>query len=111
MLARFASDSSVAVTAHTAGEGRAVLVAFLPTLSWFKPALPSRPIDICARDDPVRLVLYASTLTINIQTLEDRNRTSLLSTYVQDRPSVRQRLLLPISAAGLRHGGGCSPGR
>jgi hypothetical protein len=53
VLARFASDNSVAATVHTAGNGRAVLVAFLPSLSWFKPALPSRPIDICARDDPV----------------------------------------------------------
>lgn len=53
VLARFASDHSVAATIHTAGNGRAALVAFLPSLSWFKPALPSRPIDICARDDPL----------------------------------------------------------
>ena len=81
MLARFASDSSVAATAHAAGEGRAVLVAFLPALSWFKPALPSRPIDICARDDAARLVLCASTLAISIQTLEDSNQNSTLSAY------------------------------
>ena len=53
VLARFASDNSAAVTLHTIGAGRAVLVAFLPALTWFKTALPSRPIDIRARDDPV----------------------------------------------------------
>ena len=29
-----------------------MFIAILPSLSWFKPALPSRPIDICPRDGP-----------------------------------------------------------
>ena len=43
-------DGTPAVTVRAAGEGRALFYAFLPSLSYFKPAIPSRPIDICPRD-------------------------------------------------------------
>lgn len=52
VLARFGSDGSPAATVRSAGAGRAVFIGFLPSLSYFKPALPSRPIDICPRDGP-----------------------------------------------------------
>lgn len=40
-----------AVTARNAGRGRAMYAAFLPGLSYFKPAIPFRPVDRSSRDD------------------------------------------------------------
>ena len=51
VLAHF-SDGSPAGISHTVGLGRAVFLGWLPSLSYFKPALPSKPIDICPRDGP-----------------------------------------------------------
>jgi len=45
------SDGSPAVTIKVNGKGRAVYCAFLPGLTYFKPALPRRPVDRSSRDD------------------------------------------------------------
>lgn len=45
------SDGAPAVTVRTAGRGRAMYCAFLPGLSYFKPALPRRPVDRGHRAD------------------------------------------------------------
>jgi hypothetical protein len=44
-------DSSPAVTRRAAGSGRATYCAFLPGLSYYKPAIPLRPVDRGATDD------------------------------------------------------------
>ncbi len=36
---------SVAITVHTYGRGRAMVCGFLPGLSYFRPAIPIRPLD------------------------------------------------------------------
>jgi hypothetical protein len=50
VLGRFA-DGSPAITLRAAGKGRALYCGFLPGLSYFKPALPLRPVDRGSRDD------------------------------------------------------------
>ena len=45
------SDGTPAITVRTAGRGRAMYCAFLPGLSYFKPALPRRPVDRGHRAD------------------------------------------------------------
>lgn len=44
-------DESSAVTQHDVGSGRATYCAFLPSLSYYKPAIPLRPVDRGATDD------------------------------------------------------------
>ena len=44
-------DDAVAVTTHRVGKGRATCCAFLPGLSYYKPAIPKRPVDRGATDD------------------------------------------------------------
>lgn len=44
-------DGSPAVTVHKAGKGEAIYCAFLPGLSYFKPALPVKPVDRGSSDD------------------------------------------------------------
>lgn len=44
-------DGSPAVTVNQVGKGRATCIAFLPGLSYFKPAIPKRPMDRGATDD------------------------------------------------------------
>jgi hypothetical protein len=43
-LATFADDTP-AVTQHNVGKGQVVFIGFLPGLSYFKPAMPRRPVD------------------------------------------------------------------
>ena len=50
MEGRF-SDGSPAVTIKANGKGQAVYCAFLPGLTYFKPALPKRPVDRSSWDD------------------------------------------------------------
>ena len=50
VLATYDSDGTPASTHRRVGEGQAVAIAFLPSLAYFKPSLPNRPIDICPRD-------------------------------------------------------------
>jgi len=45
------SDKSPAITRRNCGAGTAVYCAFLPGLSYFKPAIPKRPLDVNSRDD------------------------------------------------------------
>lgn len=49
-LSAFA-DGSPAVTEHATGKGKAIYTAFLPGLTYFKPAIPKRPVDRGATDD------------------------------------------------------------
>lgn len=44
-------DNSPAVTKHTLGKGHATYCGFLPSLSYYKPAIPLRPVDRGATDD------------------------------------------------------------
>jgi len=48
--ARF-SDGSPALTVKSNGKGAATYCSFLPGLTYFKPALPLRPVDRSSRDD------------------------------------------------------------
>eukprot|EP01052_Picozoa_sp_SAG31_P011090 SAG31_NODE_621_length_13502_cov_18.057002_3_plen_515_part_00 len=50
VLARFGSDQTAAATIRQVGKGRAVFHGFFPSIAYFAPALPNRPIDICPRD-------------------------------------------------------------
>src|SRR5262249_42779779 len=45
------SDGTPALTSNVRGKGTAYYFAFLPGLSFFKPALPLRPVDRGASDD------------------------------------------------------------
>ena len=49
-VATFA-DGGPAVITHAEGKGKVWYVAFLPGLSYFKPAIPPRPVDRGATDD------------------------------------------------------------
>ena len=49
-IAKF-KDGSPAVTRRAIGKGEATYCAFLPGLSYFKPAIPKRPVDRGATDD------------------------------------------------------------
>ena len=44
-------DNSPALTQHDVGSGLATYCAFLPSLSYYKPAIPLRPVDRGATDD------------------------------------------------------------
>jgi len=44
-------DAAPAVTLKGTGKGQACYSAFLPGLTYFKPALPKRPVDRSSRDD------------------------------------------------------------
>jgi hypothetical protein len=44
-------DGSAAVTVRKVGQGRAIYCAFLPALSYYKPAIPLRPVDRSSADD------------------------------------------------------------
>lgn len=44
-------DGSPAVTLHRAGSGRAIYCGFLPGLSYYRPAIPARPVDRGSTDD------------------------------------------------------------
>ncbi len=50
VLGKF-SDGSPAVTQKDTSEGTAIYCAFLPGLSYFKPAMPMRPVDRGSRND------------------------------------------------------------
>src|ERR1043166_687089 len=63
------ADGSSAVTVKSAGAGTATFCAFLPSLSYLKPALPRRPVDRSSRDD---------SLAHFIPTQFDRGAISLL---------------------------------
>lgn len=45
------SDHQPAFTSRASGKGKAVYCAFLPSLTYFQPAIPKRPVDRGATDD------------------------------------------------------------
>jgi len=45
------SDGTPAISRNAVGKGTAIYCAFLPGLTYFKPALPKRPVDRSSRDD------------------------------------------------------------
>ncbi len=45
------SDGAPAITTKVNGKGKAIYCAFLPSLSYYKPAIPKRPVDRGATDD------------------------------------------------------------
>lgn len=45
------SDGSPAIVTKTTGKGKTIYCAFLPSLSYYKPAIPLRPVDRGASDD------------------------------------------------------------
>jgi hypothetical protein len=50
VLGKF-SDGSPAVSQRTAGKGQAIYCGFLPALSYYKPAIPRRPVDRTSAED------------------------------------------------------------
>jgi hypothetical protein len=70
------NDGSPAVTMKANGKGRAVYCAFLPGLTYFKPALPKRPVDRSSRDEslchlvPTKFDMQASVLIGSIAGLD-----------------------------------------
>ena len=93
VLARF-SDSSVAVARHTVGDGSVTTMAFLPGLSFFKPALPSRPIDICSRDGWDDSANEASTAPVN------ETSTSCFSQFIPESFDENAAALITMSCPG-----------
>ena len=49
-LATF-SDGSPAISKRVAGKGQAIYCGFLPSLAYFKPAIPKRPVDRTSAED------------------------------------------------------------
>lgn len=45
------SDNEFALTKNVVGKGQTIYCAFLPSLTYFKPAIPKRPVDRGATDD------------------------------------------------------------
>jgi hypothetical protein len=72
-------DNSPAITARTVGQGRAVCCAFLPGLTYFKPAIPLRPADRATSDD---------SMAHFIPTQFDPNVSALLRSVATIEPSV-----------------------
>lgn len=68
---KFVSDNSPAITAKNAGKGSAMYCGFLPGLSYFRPAVPLRPVDRGSTDDsmahfiPTRFDRAATTMTVD----------------------------------------------
>ncbi|MEK6235069.1 MAG: hypothetical protein N2C14_10175, partial [Planctomycetales bacterium] len=50
VVAKF-SDNTPGVTTHVVGKGRATCCLFLPSLSYYRPAVPKLPVDRGATDD------------------------------------------------------------
>jgi hypothetical protein len=72
-------DSSPAVAARKVGTGRVVWIGFLPGLSYFKPAIPLRPVDRGATDD---------TMAHFLPTQFDRQTAQLLDLAAVPQPVV-----------------------
>jgi hypothetical protein len=54
------SDGSPAVTRRVAGEGQAIYCGFLPALSYYKPAIPKRPVDRTSAEDSLAHLVASS---------------------------------------------------
>ena len=75
------SDKSVAVVTNAAGKGHTTYCAFLPSLSFFKPAIPLQPVDRSSSDD---------SMCHFLPTNFDRHVGKLIASVAQDvvRPVV-----------------------
>ena len=69
------ADGSPAIIVRNAGRGKAVHCAFLPSLTYFKPAIPLRPVDRGATDD---------AMSHFIPTEFDQGARALIATAVTD---------------------------
>ena len=88
VLAKF-SDGSPAFTQKDHSEGAAFYCAFLPGLSYFKPAMPLRPVDRGSRND---------CLAHFIPTDFDQHASRLVAAVVEfDRPVVASEQLVETS--------------
>jgi hypothetical protein len=73
-------DGSPAVASREVGKGRTVYCAFLPGLSYYKPAVPKRPVDRGATDDAMIHFLPTGF---------DPGTAALLATTVPDALPIR----------------------
>ncbi len=91
------SDGSPAVTVRSIGKGRAIYCGFLPGLSYFKPAIPLRPVDRGTTDDSM-----AHFIPINF----DRGASSLIASPAVDveRPVVCSDSLVESSVIKAKQG-------
>ena len=78
------------------GKGQAVYCAFLPGLTYFKPALPKRPIDRSSRDDSLCHLVPSSF---------DMNASGLIASVAgEDRPVICSNPLVETTVIGSSHG-------
>ncbi|MFN4260255.1 MAG: beta-galactosidase trimerization domain-containing protein [Gemmataceae bacterium] len=91
------SDGSPVVSLRQHGKGRAYYVGFLPGLTYFKPALPLRPVDRGSTDD---------ALAHFIPTNFDRAAAALIGMATQDldRPVICSEPLVETSVLESKHG-------
>jgi hypothetical protein len=95
VMAAFA-DGSPAVLQRREGKGRVMYCAFLPGLSYFKPALPRRPVDRGATDD---------ALSHFVPTRFDRPAAGLIAALADfERPVVCSEPLVETTVIESKHG-------
>jgi hypothetical protein len=83
------SNGSAAATERAVGRGHAVWLGFLPGLSYFKTALPRRPVDRCFRND-----CYCQFLPEQF----DAAALAVLQ-HVQELASASKPIFRPLSAS------------
>jgi hypothetical protein len=82
---------------HTAGSGRTIYCGFLPGLSYYKPAIPMRPVDRGSTDDAMCHFL---------PTEFDRGAAALIGQATQDvpRPVECSQPLVETTVLESKHG-------
>jgi len=99
---RFISDKSPAVTVKKTGGGETTYLAFLPGLSYFKPAIPLRPVDRGTTDDsmdhfiPTEFDSLTTALLANLS--RDVNRPVLCSERLVENTVIeaKQGIVIPL---------------
>lgn len=99
---RFVSDKSPAATVKKTGSGEAVYLAFLPGLSYFKPAIPFRPVDRGTTDEsmdhfiPTDFDSLSTTLMANLS--RDVNRPVVCSERLVENMVIEARggVVIPL---------------
>lgn len=96
VLGTFA-DGSAAVVANKAGKGETLTCAFLPGLSYFKPAIPMKPLDRGGSED---------AMSHFIPTAFDRNVAALVGSVVRSlpRPAAADHSLVETSVIESKSG-------
>lgn len=91
------SDGSPAVTVRRVGAGSATSCGFLPGLSYFKPAIPLRPVDRGSRDD---------SMSHFIPTAFDAGADALIGSPAAglDRPTICSERLVETTIVQSDHG-------